>query len=69
MEKLNRPQAVSLLCSDDIVKNPGNGRLVRITELVEGSGAYLYFNGRDYETGEITGLRFRKSSRVTVWID
>lgn len=69
MEKLNRPQPVPLLCADDIIRNPATKRLVRITESVEESHGFVYFNGTDHETTEPVGFRLRKSSRVNVWID
>jgi hypothetical protein len=69
MRKLPTRQNLSVLCADDIVRDPKTGRLVRlVTSGGEAGNAYTGFQAADLETGAETIVLFRNSSTVNVWI-
>lgn len=68
MRKMSKPQALSLICTDDIVRNPSTGRKVRV-HLTERGNTYTGISGKDVETGTDVVFSVRNTVRMSVWTD
>ncbi len=72
MNRLPKRQPLSRLCSDDIIRNPANGRLVRLIDsgdTAEKGNRYTYFNARYVDDNKKTQVVLGNRSTVVVYID